>query len=190
MKKFIGFLISFVVVVVTMFLFFTTPVSADVDVGGLTKEQEAQIQLQIEQIKKEGQSKATVETANEWVDFGKNVALAFTTVAKDLGVAADSFLQSTTGKVTLVLIVWKVAGKDIIGVIIGVIMMIAFTTMWVYFFRRLCIVKRVVIKTPETGYKKVKEEQYYDEDEVMGTRMMMLLVLITEVAASLIVIFG
>lgn len=188
MKKFIGFLISFVVVT----MFFMTPVSADVDVGGLTKEQEAQIQLKIEQIKKEGQSKseATVETANEWVDFGKNVALAFTTVAKDLGVAADSFLQSTTGKVTLALIVWKVAGKDIIGVIIGVIMMIAFTTMWVYFFRRLCIVKSVVIKTPETGFKKVKEERYYDGDEVIEIRLIMLFVLIIEVITSLIIIFA
>lgn len=186
MKKFIGFLISFAVV-----MMFMTPLShAFVDAEGLTKEQEAQIQLQIEQIKKEGQSKATVETANEWVDLGKNVALAFTTVAKDLGVAADSFLQSTTGKVTLVLIVWKVAGKDIIGVIIGVIMMIAFTTMWVYFFRRLCIVKSVVIKTPETGFKKVKEVRYYNEDEVVGTRVTMLFILIIEVLVSLIVIFA
>lgn len=185
---------SFVIfsMILAMSLFLASLANAlDVSADGLTKEQKAQIQLQIEQMKKvSAQSeKPTVQTANEWVDFGKNVALAFTTVAKDLGVAADTFLQSTTGKVTLVLIVWKVAGKDILGVIVGSSLLAILLALWVYFFRKLCVVKSITISKPETGFRSIKEIQYYREDEVDGTRFVMLLVLMAVVLTTLMIIF-
>lgn len=46
----------------------------------------------------------------EWVDLGKNAALAITEVAGGLGVAADKVLDSTSGKIAVALIGAKVLG--------------------------------------------------------------------------------
>jgi len=166
-----------------------------VDTTGLTEAQKATLVQQVEQMKTaaakaEQASQFTPDKVNEWAELGKNIALAFTTVAKELGVAADQFLNSTTGKITLVLIIWKVAGQDILSLAIGGLFLLTFVPLWVYFFRRLCLMKSVVVEPVEGRRFPRRTIEYFGKDvdiDIIATRWVMLAVLILIVAVGLIV---
>lgn len=166
-----------------------------VDTNGLTEAQKATIVQQVEKLKEEATvaeraSQFSPDKVNEWAELGKNIALAFTTVAKELGVAADQFLASTTGKITLVLIIWKVAGQDILGFTVGVVFLFAFVPLWIYFFRRLCLMKSVIAEPVEGHRWPKKTVEFFGKDipeDIIVTRWVMLFVLVAIVIVGLVV---
>ena len=95
--------------------------------------------------------------------MGKNIGLAVAATAKELGVASDTFLQSTTGKITVVLIVWKVMGEDILGVLGGTAawFVIAGIILWSFHFFHMT--KRVVNK--ESGEVSYIKRYTFGSDE-------------------------
>ena len=116
---------------------------SSVSTKGLTDEQKAQLALQAAQMNAQNeQEQSTIlpstldpKELNEWVDLGKNIGLAVAATAKELGVASDTFLESTTGKITVVLIVWKVMGEDIIGVFGGTAAWFTITSIILWSFK-------------------------------------------------------
>lgn len=48
---------------------------------------------------------------NEWVDLGKNIGLAFGGAAHELGIAANDFVKTPVGLLTIGLIVWHFMGS-------------------------------------------------------------------------------
>lgn len=167
----------------------------NVNTSGLTDAQKAKL-IQMAETMKEEVAKAeqasqfSPERVNEWTELGKNIALAFTTVAKELGVAADQFLNSTTGKVTLVLIIWKVAGQDILGLALGVMFLLTFVPLWVYFFRKLCLMKSVTIEAIEGQRRPKRTVEYFGKDindDIIITRWVMLFVLMSIVAVGMLI---
>lgn len=166
-----------------------------IDLSGLTEEQRADLVKQAEQMRKQSSGdriidKITPENADAWVNLGKNMGLALAEVAKHLGVAADEFLKSSAGKITLALIVWKVMGNDLVHLMVGLGIFVVFLPLWVYFFRKMCVVKSVENLTPADGYESHKRYEYYKEGDVDGTRGVMLLVLVVIVATGIITIFS
>lgn len=160
---------------------------AEISTSGLTREQEAQLIIQAEQMKT---AIATTEQVDKWVDVGKNIGLAITSVAKELGVAVDSFMNTTTGKVTVGLIIYKIIGRDVVHIMIGSSLLIIMLPLWVYFFRRICVIKSMTIEYPVEKFKKVKKIEHYEEGYVDGTRFVMLLVLAGIVLTSILIIFN
>jgi len=144
---------------VSMLLFPGIIGAQSVDTRGLTEEQEAQLALQVAQMKREAQesifapSMLDPQELNEWVDLGKNIGMAVTATAKELGVASDTFLQSTTGKITVVLIVWKVIGEDVVDVFGGIAVWLVLMSLILWSFKHFHMSKRVLNKkTGEVSY--------------------------------------
>lgn len=50
---------------------------------------------------------------DKWVTIGTNIGKGMSGAAKELGIAANEFIQTPVGKLTAGLIVWKVMGDDI-----------------------------------------------------------------------------
>lgn len=175
-----------------------TPLSVyagvSLDTGGLTEAQKAQLVIEIEKMKSEAKkveapSVPVVQKAEEWVELGEKIARVMITVAKQLGVAADELLNSTTGKITMVIVVWKLIGQDLLGVAVGISFLVVFILMWAYYFRRLCVIKGVIEKTPEKGFRRVREYQYHDykDGTIQGIRFLMFIILVIIVATGLII---
>jgi len=167
-----------------------------VDTSGLSEMQKLDLAQQAERMRStptvdpNALGALTPERVSDWAQLGKDIALAFTTVAKELGVAADQFLASTTGKVTLALIVWKVAGEDILHVVIGVLFLATFVPMWVYFFRRMCLIKSIVLEPVDGQRRRKKSTEFFGQDisiRIIATRWVMLFVLILIVSTGLLV---
>lgn len=170
-----------------------------IDVNGLTEEQKADLVKQAEQMKKQSGTKETIidkvsnpENLNKWIEVGQGMGVAIAEVAKHVGVAADEFLKSSAGKITLALIVWKVIGRELVHLSGGIVFMLVFVSLWIYFFKRMCLVKSIKYLKPTDGYKTIKEYEYYPDDDVWvnGTRGIMLAVLVLIVIVGLATIFS
>ena len=126
--------------------------SVPIDTNDLTDKQKAELILKIEEMKNQNNttvvenvadSLADPQKLNEWVELGKNVGLAMTAVARELGVAADQILNSTTGKIAMVMIVWKVMGQDILDIVGGVATWFVITPVLIWSFNFFHITKPI-----------------------------------------------
>ena len=167
----------------------------DVDTSGLTEVQKAQLVLKAEELKKlavqEAKPIVDLEEADKWVNLGKDIATVVTTTAGELGIAADKFLESTTGKMTMFFVFWKIAGKDVLGFIVGTGLLTVLLPTWFWSFRRMCVIESVEVKEPEKGFKSLREYRYQDgsKDSVIGMRVVMFVVLALILWMCLVVIF-
>jgi hypothetical protein len=105
-----------------------------IDASGLTEQQKAEIALQVAKLKDQTQPvdeakniSATVrEEAEAWGTMGSNMGKAIVAAAREVGVAANDFARTDLGKVTVAVVVYKLIGRDVLGVIVGT--SILFTT--------------------------------------------------------------
>lgn len=107
---------------------------------------------------------AAVTLAATWgqqaAQAAEGFAKALGIAAKELNVTINDFLKSDAGKLTAALIIWKVAGSAIVGILYGILFVIVGLT-----FARV-IYKRLFTR----GYEKV--EYSYFGGFFKGTKMM------------------
>lgn len=87
----------------------------------------------------------TPEKINVWAENGKGIGIAIGSAAKELGLAADAFLKTDAGKITVAMIAWKVMGKDIFQIIGGSVFFIILAGIWVHVYRRTCLIGSITI---------------------------------------------
>lgn len=119
--------------------------------GGLTPEQEAQLQLQAAQMA--AQNKGTPvspDELTEWVHFGTAIGQGLAGTAKELGIAADEIAKTTVGMFAMIIIAWHFMGEELISILFGFGWLTIMIPLWVYFYRRQFIIEAV------TRYEKGK----------------------------------
>lgn len=117
MKKLIG-------VVLASFVLATSAVAQQLDTRGLTQAQVAELTAQAAKMRAPEAQAQSISAAvrNEtaaWADLGANIGTAMVSAAREVGVAANEFSQTGLGKIVTGIVVYKVMGRDILGVIIG-----------------------------------------------------------------------
>ena len=134
-----------------------------VNVDGLNAQQVAEIQAQIEAKKTEtpeGQVRASIERANEWVDIGEGIGAGVAAAARETGQVVNEFANTPVGKMTTFVILWKVVGKDLLGLVIGTIILITFITIWLVYTNKLFSKE----KTITINADKSRTIEYRDKD--------------------------
>jgi hypothetical protein len=161
MKKVVLVMLMLVSVVVC------SPAFAEVSVNtqGLTDVQKAELVKQADAMK-QAATVSSPEKAAQWVDVGKNAGLAFASFAKEVGVAGDKFIESTTGKLVFGAIAFKMIGGPLIHFGAGFLVLAIGVPIWVWSYRLQYKYKTIFDK--ETG-KKISEEL----NEVDGEKQMM-----------------
>lgn len=74
---------------------------------------------------------AVAEDLSAYAEVAKGVAEAIGIAAREVGVAVDEFVKTDAGKLTVALIVWHVAGDEILGITLGVPGI--FFSIWLWF---------------------------------------------------------
>lgn len=160
-----------------------------INTSGLTDEQEAELRMQAARMKTQNQSidksLPTAEKLKQYAEFGQAVGVAFSSTAKELGVAVDDFSKTNVGKLTIALIIWKIAGRDFVHFIAGSCFFLIMTILWARYFRRMCLIEKLTYH--DNG--KLKEKVFTKPGEVDGTRIFMFLALAVIVAVSCIILF-
>ena len=157
---------------------FSVPVYAEkLEVYGLTEEQAAKLRLDAAQMKNKTDPGKVSDRMAEYAEIGQKYGVALAATAKELGIAADEILNTTVGKIALILIVWKVMGEDLIGLLVGVPYLIIGFLAWGYMFRRLCVIVSVTREPVEGRWLRKKTVTYHsaNSDNTWNIRWVMLL---------------
>lgn len=103
-----------------------------------------------------------LETYGNWVGVGGEIGNAIKEGLTAVVDVADKFGNTDVGKFTLVMVAWKVIGKDIVRIVLGFIFIALFTWLLIFSFKRTCLDRRILIENTNTGflkYPKVKKYQ-------------------------------
>ena len=147
MKKFLALL------TITMFVFtFNAPQASaqlqdqkiTVKTSDLTVDQLAKIKL--EEANAELQKK--VDTYGKWVGVGGEIGTAVKDGLNAVVDVADKFGKTDVGRFTMIMIAWKVVGKDVVRIILGILFFITLTIIIVRVYRRVVMPRRVLIENP------------------------------------------
>lgn len=145
-----------------------------VDTRGLTESQVAELNSQAAQIRDGAQTpQAQAEKISTYVEIGKGIGAGIGSAAKELNVAVNDFAKTPVGQVTMALIVWKVAGAKIIGIIIGLLWCIFGFATWLYAFNKVCFPKDIHEEfDKETGKRLSRRvvQSDLDSDSLVGYR--------------------
>lgn len=123
-----------------------------VDVSKLTDTQKAAIALETAKIADQNKNPtAVVDQVDKWVTIGTNLGKGLAGTAKELGIEVNKFAETPVGKVTAGLIIWKMAGRDLVSlgmhVIGGPVFFTVMMIFWIWFFRKMCMIVEVTEKT-------------------------------------------
>lgn len=182
-----------ILMLVLAFVVFSTPSYAKkLEVYDLTEEQAAELALKAAQMKAIKQNPADVsDRMAEYAEIGQKYGVALAATAKELGIAADEILNTTVGKIALVLIVWKVMGEDVVGLMIGVPWLLFGAIVWIYIFRRIAVISSIVKEPVEGRWYRKKTVTYYPSGpRIDGTRWGMFVASVLIWAPAFIMIFG
>jgi hypothetical protein len=131
-----------------------------VKTSDLTADQLAKIMLE----QKNAELQKKIETYGKWVGVGGEVGTAIKEGLNAVVDVSDKFSKTDVGKFTMIMIAWKVIGKDILSIIIGLLFFIVMTCVLIFSFKRTCIPHKVCIKNP--GFLKYPKEYEYIEPKL------------------------
>lgn len=112
----------------------------------------------LQELKQKQQSQAIttdLKQYNEWAGVGKEIGIAVKeglTAVKDVAV---DFSKTEVGTFTMVLIAWKVVGKDALGLFTGVLVFFIGVVLIYWSYRKSCIPLKICTK--DEGWFKAKE---------------------------------
>ena len=159
--------------ITTFLVLFLTTNAFALDTSGLSEKQKAELALKAAEMKENTPSivPPTPAKVNEWVQVGENIGTAIVAVAGKVGVAGDKFMESNTGKIVIGLIVFKMMGGTIIHITIGMICLIIFLSLWTYFFKKVCVYKKITIEPVSGSIFKKKTYEMVNPDQVESERI-------------------
>lgn len=160
----------------------------------LSDAQKAELAVKVSEMASQQKAPAvpTIGTVEKWAGFGQQIGSALAGTARELGIVANEFIKTPAGQVTMYLVIWKVMGSEVVHVGAGLLILSIFVPLWIYLFRRMCIIKGFNIKTitDDAGKtKNVKVPEFFQPSEVSEERGWMLVILGIILAVSVLTIF-
>lgn len=152
MNKFIAIIMAVMIMIPSVGF-----AQTQVDLSDLSEKDRAEILLEIA-VKKESPAH-TLDKVAEYAQVGEQYGKAIAATAKELGIAANDFLNTPAGLLTAGLIVWKIAGDDLLGVVGGLLWFSTMIPLWVVVFWTMLFRKKT------RGYR----EQFNEDGKVIST---------------------
>lgn len=97
-----------------------------------------------------------VATYGKWVGVGNEVGIAVKEGLLAVVDVSDQFGKTDVGKFTLIMVAWKVMGKDVIRILLGLIFIFIITIMFFKTYRNTFKPKKIMIE--DKGW--LKEKKY------------------------------
>jgi hypothetical protein len=102
------------------------------------------------------EEKTPVESAKEWAGIGVELGKAIASTCKELSIGVNDFVKTPVGKLAMCIILWKLVGKEILGLIIWV----AITIIVLLMFRHMTGYKEIMKKDGENKIVVERVERY------------------------------
>jgi hypothetical protein len=139
------------------------PEKITVNTSDLTPDQLAKIKAQQEL----ETMQQKLDTYGKWVGVGGEIGIAVREGLNSVVDVADKFGKTDVGQFTLIMIAWKVMGKDIVRIVLGFIFLVAMTWLIVKVYRTTYLPKRILVENPgfmkyPKKYEIVKPDSSWD----------------------------
>jgi hypothetical protein len=158
MKKLLGLFMIFAISMIAMPLQAQTTQQVTVDYSDLTPAQQAQYnadKLITEQKAQLAVAEKKIEQFGDWVGVGGEVGKAIEEGLSAVVNVADEFSGTDVGKFTMILVAWKVMGKDVVKILLGIIFFIVMAFLITRIYRNSVQTRRKLIqKTPQGFWKR------------------------------------
>jgi len=123
------------------------------------------------------------ENFQKWVDAGTSVGKGLASIVKELGITVNEFLTTPAGKIGIAALIAHVFGHEIINVIGVMVGLCIWLPIWIYTYRRICVLQTVTMeRTGFWHYKKTvvyrKNGDSYESENTNYWRIWMLIALI------------
>jgi hypothetical protein len=155
MKKILGLMIMLLVVAIAPSYAQAnlngTSEKVVIDKADLTPAQIAsyEAQAQIEKANAEiAKLERKLETYGKWVGVGGEIGQAVKDGLTSVVDVADKFGSTNVGRFTMIMIAWKVMGKEVVQIILGLLFFFTFLTTLILIFRRIVLPRRIKIENP------------------------------------------
>lgn len=148
----------------------TTSERITVNTSDLTLDQLAKIKA--EQTATELQKK--LDTYGKWVGVGGEIGGAVKESLNAVVDVADKFGKTDVGRFTMFMVAWKIIGKDIVRIIIGLIFMFIITILIFRSYKNLCT-RRIVIKSNGWKFWLPKEYKIVEPEDFEGLEFVKIL---------------
>lgn len=103
-----------------------------------------------------------LETYGKWVGVGNEVGIAVREGLMAVVDVSDQFGKTDVGKFTLIMVAWKVMGKDVVRILLGIAFIFIVTFMFFRVYRNMFVSKR--IKVEDNGWFKSKKYEIVSPD--------------------------
>jgi hypothetical protein len=87
--------------------------------------------------------KSTPEQLVGWAQVGAALGKGLAQTARELGIAANEFVQTPVGKLTAGIILWKYMGASLVHLIVGSIFLVVYFLVWLYLIRRFGLITSI-----------------------------------------------
>jgi len=172
-------------------LVFSFGVFAQVNTNGLTAAQTAELVIQAEKMKNAtADPDAIVEVADKWINVGERFGKMMGGAAKEVGMAANDFLQTPVGLLTAGVIVFNYIGGPVIHVTVG--MTVFFTILFVLLYMQRRAGKIDITYSPDkrTWYGTRQIDKYVRHDIDSDVAGWLMIGHLLNVIASMWIIFS
>lgn len=103
----------------------------NLSVSGLSETQKAELALKIAQLKEQtaastevvGEAKELLESISKFEGIGRETGIAVREALMAVTDVADKFAGTDVGRITIILVVWRVIGEDVLGLLFGIVVM-------------------------------------------------------------------
>lgn len=99
---------------------------------------------------------------NKHIGLGKEIGEAFNQALDAVIDKVGKFGDTDIGKWVMALVIWNVAGQDMVRILLGLIFIAIFTWLLVYSFKRTCVDRRVLVKNTNPGFLKYPKVKQYE----------------------------
>jgi hypothetical protein len=149
---------------------------SSIDVSKLTPEQKTQLMAQATELQKQATSttniSATVRNeATAWGELGANMGKAAVSAAKEIGVAANDFVQTPLGKITMGIVIFKVMGGAIIHLVVGIFLLLTFLSVALYLVlkNKYGTVEYEYVEGPFNAWRRKRVKSARVDDDIVTT---------------------
>lgn len=153
-----------------------------VDLSKLTPEQRQIITQQVNDLSTTPTniSASVRKEAEAWGDLGANMGKAMVSAAKEVGVAANEFSQTSLGRVVVFMVAYKIVGHDILGVLFGSLILVFGygLAIWVLLTKRWSKVKYEYEPVLWGLYKKARIVEFETDSDTVTTKFIVFCVLL------------
>ena len=113
---------------------------------------------------------------NQKIGWGREIGEMVKEALMSVVEVAQKFSDTNVGKFTMVMVAWKVMGKELVGIILGLLFFFLFTFLLIWLYKRLIVARKVMVENP--GFWKYPKKYEVVKTELDGDGVLVLTIIL------------